>query len=285
MHGLGSDDQTTWKSLNGEDYWPIWLHDDLPQTAVWSITYPTSKLEWFTQARSLVVVELGRVAIELAALEGLGERPIVWVTHSLGGLVVKQALRSAEGYGGEDWQRVLAATRSIVFLGTPHQGSAVASAAKKLKLAVRPSETTLELIKNSPQLQDLNDWFRTYAAANQLRVKPYYETEPLPGGLYVVDPNSADPSVNNSPVTPVLGADHTSISRPADRASMVYRACSREVQEVTANGHPSIRTTVNPDPGSTPEIVLETLGALLKERPDLPINLNININYGNESYG
>lgn len=53
------------------------------------------------------------------------DRPIVFVAHSLGGLVLKEALRrayKAESYEPE-WRAIYQATRAILFLGTPHSGS------------------------------------------------------------------------------------------------------------------------------------------------------------------
>ena len=53
-------------------------------------------------------------------------RPIVWVAHSLGGIVVKDALnqsRSTPTY----LKDILPVTYGVCFLGTPHRGSSVAA--------------------------------------------------------------------------------------------------------------------------------------------------------------
>jgi hypothetical protein len=49
--------------------------------------------------------------------------PIIFVCHSLGGLVVKNALVGARKSDNEDIQEVFRATTGIIFLGTPHDGS------------------------------------------------------------------------------------------------------------------------------------------------------------------
>lgn len=49
------------------------------------------------------------------------ERPIIFVAHSLGGLVCEQALLSCRNVSAR--LRVLDATKAIMFLGTPHSGA------------------------------------------------------------------------------------------------------------------------------------------------------------------
>jgi hypothetical protein len=55
-------------------------------------------------------------------------RPIIFIVHSLGGLVLKEALRrsrQAEPYQ-QDLKNIYESTRAIIFMGTPHRGSAYA---------------------------------------------------------------------------------------------------------------------------------------------------------------
>jgi hypothetical protein len=56
-------------------------------------------------------------------------KPIIFVAHSLGGLVCEQALLvcSKAGSAMPSLFSILEATRGIVFMGTPHQGSRLAS--------------------------------------------------------------------------------------------------------------------------------------------------------------
>ena len=57
------------------------------------------------------------------------ERPIIFVAHSLGGLVVKRALTYSEGIRGNHTlhlRSIFVSTYGILFLGTPHKGSDIA---------------------------------------------------------------------------------------------------------------------------------------------------------------
>jgi pimeloyl-ACP methyl ester carboxylesterase len=64
----------------------------------------------------------------LAALESNRRkdpsRPLVFVAHSLGGLIVKEALRQSRGYESQPHLRsVFESTSGLVFFGTPHEGA------------------------------------------------------------------------------------------------------------------------------------------------------------------
>ncbi|KAL8723059.1 MAG: hypothetical protein Q9181_007363, partial [Wetmoreana brouardii] len=58
------------------------------------------------------------------------KRPIIFVVHSLGGVIVKAALNRSSATQGTRLKDIAAATFGICFLGTPHRGSKSASLGK-----------------------------------------------------------------------------------------------------------------------------------------------------------
>ena len=80
----------------------------------------------------------------LECVLGRGElrgAPLVFACHSLGGLVVKQVLRAADGrraYSAET-QVFLDSVKGVVFIATPHTGSMQATLLDKLRLIAWPS--------------------------------------------------------------------------------------------------------------------------------------------------
>ena len=72
------------------------------------------------------VFERAANLLELLAGHGIGNRPIVFVTHSLGGILTKLLLRKSLDASDSDWKRISESTRLVVFLSTPHSGSALA---------------------------------------------------------------------------------------------------------------------------------------------------------------
>lgn len=54
-------------------------------------------------------------------------RPIILIGHSLGGLIIKQALVSLSRSKNEDDQKLIRAIYGVVFFGTPHHGMDISS--------------------------------------------------------------------------------------------------------------------------------------------------------------
>src|SRR4051794_40364613 len=90
---------------------------------------------------------------------GIGERPVVFVTHSMGGLLVKEMIRNAISEGVPRWEAIAAQTRGVCFIATPHSGANLANYVKFLThfLATVSVE---DLRRNEPNLRQLNNWYR-----------------------------------------------------------------------------------------------------------------------------
>jgi pimeloyl-ACP methyl ester carboxylesterase len=121
VHGLGGDPFSTWRHDNneGQDAWPYWLAEAMPEAAVHALEYEAAPVAWLGKA-----FPLGKTAERVLGVligEGVvGERPIVFVGHSMGGLLIKQILRKTSDRSAiEGWRRIRHATRAVVFLGTP----------------------------------------------------------------------------------------------------------------------------------------------------------------------
>lgn len=68
---------------------------------------------------------LANLSIERKA-EDTERNPIIWVAHSLGGILVKRALELSndlQGKNADDLRSIYVSTYGIIFLGTPHNGS------------------------------------------------------------------------------------------------------------------------------------------------------------------
>lgn len=157
VHGLGGDPLTTWRSGDDEaSSWPHWLAEDFGgQIGVWSLGYATAsplpskgwKVPFIgkTDPEAGVAMPLPRravTALERLALEGIGQRPVCFITHSLGGLLVKGILRRAEeARDTPEWRQVVENCRGVVFLATPHQGSILADWVNALWSCISGTET------------------------------------------------------------------------------------------------------------------------------------------------
>ncbi|PYH45433.1 LipA and NB-ARC domain protein [Aspergillus saccharolyticus JOP 1030-1] len=183
VHGLNGHAYNTWASNhNGKDSGTFWPADLLPDvlgpSRVRILTYGyNANVTAFTDGASKDRLHnhAETLASGLAANRNLrrcSERPIIFVCHSLGGLVVKRALiycRSVSNERIQHLRSIYVSTYGILFLGTPHNGSDVAKWGALLQnicSAVMPKkfmESSPHLVKalktNNETLQNINSLF------------------------------------------------------------------------------------------------------------------------------
>lgn len=208
IHGLNGDAHKTWR-FEDTPSWQVWMSRALPEANIWSLEYGLRSSWWRGGSIPLTdraINVLATLSVDLGA-----ERPIIFVCHSYGGLLVKQLLRTSREIAPE-YADFVKRVRGIVFFGTPHTGSGVASYSLALRKVLRSSPAIDELRRNSALLRELNMWFRRSIAEHPLPISVYYETQPT-RGFRVVDEASADPGL--AFVTPVaVDADHITLPKP-----------------------------------------------------------------------
>jgi tetratricopeptide (TPR) repeat protein len=229
VHGLGGDPVETWCCEGGEDggyFWPLWLAEDMKGLAVYSLGYPADKASWNTgwPIAEAAIAALDRL-MSNRALRASGDTPIVFVCHSLGGLIVKKLVLTADRDRGQDAQKgkFLDRIRGVVFLATPHGGSIMATIPGQLQWFV--SDSMHDLKANDAALLDLSNSYRNCVADNHARIRHrvFYEKRPMFGLAKAVAPMSADPGIAG--VRPVaVDRDHASICKPLDRDDQVYES-------------------------------------------------------------
>lgn len=208
VHGLGGDPKATW-GFDQSYGWDTWLKANRPDLNVWSIQYRVEPSEWRGGA-----MPLSDRALNLLALldnQALGSRPLVFVAHSMGGLLVKEMLRHALTVTAR-FRHVVERTKAIIFFSTPHTGSSLADIAIFFGFFVRESAATTELAAQQPRLRDLNLWFRNNFSSLGIDCCIFYETQDTLG-VRVVNEASADPGIAS--VSPIpIDANHSNIARP-----------------------------------------------------------------------
>ena len=128
VHGLKGDARATWQG-QGDDgvanFWPDWVAADLPGVRVWSAGYPTTLTNWFDV--TLPITALANNLAHRLVNQGVGGAPIVWVGHSMGGLIIKHILTDAANSCVADRKPLWLDTQAVMFMGTPHSGADAAS--------------------------------------------------------------------------------------------------------------------------------------------------------------
>ena len=170
----------------------------------------------------------------LLAETKLAEAPLVFICHSLGGLLIKQLLREANDQMARrpEVANLLARVRAVIFIATPHTGAVHATLLDKLRLLVWPSSSVTDLVKNDANLRNLNVWYRNWSANQNLDHLIFYETQSTAAGV-IVDPGSGDAGLQSVVPIPV-DANHISICKPFDRSTLLYqRVLARTVEFTT----------------------------------------------------
>jgi len=154
-------------------------------------------------------------------MAGVGSRPVIFVGHSMGGLIIKKMLLLAQS--NERFQSVAANTKGVVFYSTPHAGSEIARMNPVLKYIVFPSIEVQELEMDHPDLHILNDYFKKFVQQFKTRVISFGETLPtrhLGMDIQFVPEHSADPGVGEFHAVPY---NHIDICKPENVRSVLYR--------------------------------------------------------------
>ena len=299
VHGITGDPLTTWGGSEPEsdwaenqilnlkdlrprdlgDFWPRWILEDVNEALqrsqyggrdvapaainVWSLGYPAplrrgqdpyAYTESMQQAvlPSLSQLRDGGIGVH----EGRG---VVFIAHSLGGLITKAMLDVCERHP-ED-RGVLDSTRGVAFLATPHSGAALATlfgAIPDILQALGTGAKAIAWLAGTPLLgQAVNaaatfgGWFaqpgnqvqwldkanatvrrlatsyRRTAVERRIATLAFYETQPFrglrPRGIaWVVDASNADPGVPGCEPEPAPGCDHAAICKPKSRDTPLY---------------------------------------------------------------
>ncbi|KAH8745131.1 hypothetical protein F5882DRAFT_446468 [Hyaloscypha sp. PMI_1271] len=170
----------------GEVFWPeSILPAVLPEARIFTWGYDADVDAFNTSVgHNTVEQHANDLLTDVANLSGrLGSlaRPVVFVVHSLGGIVVKEALNIASHSEIERLKNLAAVTYGISFLGTPHRGSGSATIGKHAyriaRLATkRPNIKLLRsLEKNSDTLKGISNRFRSTQQRWDIKISSFYE--------------------------------------------------------------------------------------------------------------
>ncbi|KAH1912575.1 hypothetical protein KXW47_007498, partial [Aspergillus fumigatus] len=161
IHGLTGDRERTWTAKGQIEPWPkTLLPTVLPKARVLAFGYDAyvtglldlvSKNRIGNHAKDL----LGKLAI-YRGRDDTENRPIFFVCHSLGGLVCIDALAMSNASPQPHLKNIVDCTRGVMFLGTPHSGSAMATWAERLATAINLVHETnpkiLEVLKQDSEV-------------------------------------------------------------------------------------------------------------------------------------
>ncbi|KAI9118528.1 hypothetical protein K1719_010860 [Acacia pycnantha] len=219
-------------------FWPgEWLSDDFPDARLFTLKYKTNLTQW--SGASLPLQEVSSMLLEKLLAAGIGDRPVIFVTHSMGGLVVKQILYKAME---EKFDHLVNNTIGIVFYSCPHFGSKLADVPWRMGIVLRPAPSIGELRRGSSRLTELNDYIRHLHKKGKLDVLSFCETKVTPivegyGGwafrVEIVPIESAYPGFGELVV--LESTDHVNSCKPVSRIDPSYKETLEFLRKLRAN--------------------------------------------------
>ncbi|XP_041038807.1 protein SERAC1 isoform X4 [Carcharodon carcharias] len=248
IHGLLGAAFKTWrqkdhsdmenKDTNYTECWPkTWLAADCPSLRILSVEYDSHLSDWRSKCpmenerKSLAY--RGRELLTKLKAAGVGDRPVVWVAHSMGGLLVKKMLLDASE--DPEMRSVVQNTQGIVFYSVPHSGSRLAEYSVSARFLLFPSVEVKELSKDSPALRELNNNFTKFIREHEVNILSFGEMLPTYIGsmikLHVVPLNSADLGIGD--FIP-LDVNHLNICKPGSRDSFLYQRSLKFIKDALA---------------------------------------------------
>uniref|UniRef100_A0A182SC52 GPI inositol-deacylase n=1 Tax=Anopheles maculatus TaxID=74869 RepID=A0A182SC52_9DIPT len=223
--------------------WPMeWLPKDFPSIRVLGLDYDSSLSQWSAtgcpcekydgklQKRAAEFLE------KLATSDVGQDRPIIWVGHSMGGLLIKSIMVQALESPNPKVRRLAENSRVVMFLGTPHRGSGVAKLKQHTSALVWPSVEVQELEENSTQLLHLNKTFlRAVDGLGPRKPEIITLCEGRPTvltsfklAIHVVPESSARIDAGDFYLT---SEDHLNLSKPICRQSFLYQRLVGAIQD------------------------------------------------------
>ncbi|CAK7230365.1 hypothetical protein SBRCBS47491_007561 [Sporothrix bragantina] len=174
---------------------------------------------------------------------GTSSNPIIWIAHSLGGILVKRAILYSNDLRDDEheaFRSIYVSTYGIIFLGTPHTGSGLAFWGRVLQgmSALAPkkifdTETVLikSLKRDNERLQDINTHFLDIYQRFRIQMVHENQKTDLKGTkVFVVDKISACPQLPGVTYYDIE-ADHSHMCKFDGPNAPGYRTMTTAIQE------------------------------------------------------
>lgn len=242
VHGLGGHCYRTWtKNHDSAAFWPgnwLPLEPEIQAARILTFGYnakwrgATKSISTVTDFAKELLFEMRFAKAPDGADLNIGEKPIIFVVHSMGGLVVKKAY--ILGLHDENYKSMVNSISAVIFLSTPHRGSHLAEALNRIVSATFQSSKSFisDLQKSSVIIEELNEQFRHLAPA--LSIWSFYETLATSIGPRKLMVLEKDSSILGYPaeISKPLQADHNSVCKYTGPMDSNYVSVRNAIQSL-----------------------------------------------------
>lgn len=194
IHGLSGNRKSTWTAHGRTRPWPKeYLPSTLPEARILTYGYDAYSSRRQDGSVNCLTEHAANLLVDLTANRAKHEatsRPLIFVCHSLGGLVCKDATLLSRNHPEFHLRDIFDSTKGIAFLGTPHKGPWMARWAKLEASAcgtfISTNKSLLDILgSNSDSLQSIQDRFLAMVqemkeSGRSLEVTCFFEELPMP---------------------------------------------------------------------------------------------------------
>ncbi|KAL8358944.1 hypothetical protein RB601_008177 [Gaeumannomyces tritici] len=238
VHGLNGGSQSTWSKGNVSSlYWPReWLPNDpaFEDVRIHAFGYPAGLGKAILGVEDFARTLLAEVKDSPSINQNGGNAHLIFVAHSMGGLVVKMAY--ILGRTEPQFRAVVDRISTIFFLATPHRGSTLAQTLSRVVTMVMGTRPHVDdLIPQSTTLRSIDEDFPSLCAS--IDILSFYETRPMSVGFVktlIVDKSSAVMNLSNERRTP-LDADHRNAAMFASQKDPSYLSIRKALAAVVSS--------------------------------------------------
>lgn len=262
VHGLNGHPQKTWTAPNGT-FWPsqllpVSLRGAKARVLVYGYNADVYTFGNDKSASSDMIHQHAQSLLTALSMERMSEEmeenAIIWVCHSLGGILVKRALELSNDLtskSSDPSRSIYVSTYGIIFLGTPHLGADGAKwghifetllSSVVPKKAVDTEDQLLKTLKaNNEVLQNINLHFLDIYQRFEIdMVHEAVKTDLKGKKSFIVDQSSAGPPL---PGVRYYGieATHSGMCKFADKRAPGYLNVSMAIKGWVADCMPRIQ--------------------------------------------
>ncbi|RDW83590.1 uncharacterized protein DSM5745_03916 [Aspergillus mulundensis] len=247
VHGLGGHPENTWTYTPAKDsrfrhrffhfrsdrkrliqavpsvFWPReLLRQDLSNCRIMTYGYDSDIVSFLAPVdRSSLYQHSNSFLVDLShRRQKWPARPIIFVAHSLGGILVKDALKqSQDAQYKPKLQNIYENVHSVIFLGTPHRGSDWAALGKSLSIFAlgKANDGLLRSLQvGSADLERLTDAFAVMLKANKVKVCSFVESQAItdiPGFANKIVDDFSSRIGDAAEISQVLHANHRTMCK------------------------------------------------------------------------
>ena len=239
VHGLDGHMTETWTDPGTKI---LWLEDLLPKSlnVGWTLTfgYPAYATTFYSKSSADRLQQRAHTLVADVqadrSLEGFSRRPIIFICHALGGILVKKALSYSSTRTSkhvEHLYSIFASTHAILFFGTPHEGTDTRSWLARACSGdwspqgrySKESQILSAIETHSETLQAITEQFAHLM--KQFHIFFFWEecrTDLKGGSRYIVEESSAAPIIDNTERAGIH-ANHAQMVRFSSREDSSYR--------------------------------------------------------------